>query len=156
METESKKSCLYLFLDEGGDLGFNPKGSRYWTFSAVTAVRPFVWDASLTEYKYDLLEWGLDIQGFHAAQDNRYVRKRVLGIISGMSGQMRIDSVVVEKAKTGPALQREERFYPRMLGYLVRYVIQVERLSSGTQVIVVTDTIPLLGKRRAIEKSINW
>jgi hypothetical protein len=85
---------LYLFLDEGGDLGFNPKGSAYFSLSAISAVRPFPWDAVLTDYKYDLWEWGLNVEYFHAAFDNRHVRGRVLGLIAGLGTSMHVDTVV--------------------------------------------------------------
>lgn len=143
-----------MFLDEGGDLGFHAKGSAYFSITSLSAIRPFPWDIPLTQYKYDLLEYGLDIQGFHATQDNSHVRGRVLGLIAGMIGSFRADTVIVEKRKTGPALRQENQFYPRMLGYLVRHVITTQ-MSPVAEVIVITDTLPLAGKRNAIEKAVK-
>src|SRR5208283_5101463 len=53
------------------------------------------------------------------------------------------------------ALQKEELFYPEMIGYLLPYVIKGYDLSLFNKVIVFTDTIPVNRKRKAIEKAIK-
>ena len=68
---------------------------------------------------------------------------------------MRIDCLVVEKAKVEPALQADWHFYPEVLTHLLKLILPVE-LDDGDaeRVIVITDTIPVNKKRRAIERGV--
>jgi hypothetical protein len=83
------------------------------------------------------------------------VRRKVFELVAGHLDSLRIDSLIVEKAKTGPALRADEAFYPKMLGYLLRYVIEREVVDGVDELIVITDTIPVQKKRKAIEKAIK-
>lgn len=141
----------YIFLDESGNFDFSVKGTRFFVLTSVSTRRPFPWSSSLDSYKYDCLENNLEIERFHCSADKLRVRKKVFEIISKQLDAVRIDSLVVEKPKTGTALRADERFYPEMLGYLLRYVLN----SEMNEVIVITDRIPVKKKRNAIEKGIK-
>lgn len=145
---------LYIFLDESGNLDFSDSGSRYFVLTSVSTRRPFPFSSALDEFKYDCLESELDIQSFHCAEDRQRVRNKVFAIIGANLGSLRVDSLIVEKRKTGPALREETRFYPEMLGYLLKYVLPGES-QPGTAITVITDRLPLQRKRRAIEKAIK-
>jgi len=143
----------YIFLDEGGDLNFRPHGSKYFTLTGVLTKRPFVLDPILTGLRFDLIEEGVELQEFHATEDKQGTRDRVFASIQGQLASLRADSVIVEKRKTHPKVQQVERFYPEMLGYLLRYMVREESLDEAREVIVVTDELPLKKKRRAVEKA---
>jgi len=83
------------------------------------------------------------------------VRRKVFELIAGHLGSLRIDCLVVEKPKTGPALREDKRFYPEMLGHLLKWVISRELKGGVDEVVVITDTIPIQKKRQAIEKAIK-
>ena len=146
---------IYIFLDEGGNLDFSAKGSRFFSLSCISMQRPFALHTSLDNYKYDLIEFGLDTEYFHCTDDNTHVRRRVFTILKENQQQFHIDSLLVEKRKTHPALRVPQAFYPRMLGYLLRYTVKGYDHNIVTEVIVITDTIPLNKKRRTIEKSVK-
>jgi hypothetical protein len=146
---------LYVFLDEAGDFNFSVTGTKFFTLTTITKTRPFSWDAPLISLKYDLIEVGLDMEYFHAAEDRQAVRDRVFGIITSNLVDLRIDSLIVEKPKTGPALQVVEKFYPRMIGYLLRYVLDPKNHKDFSEVIVITDSIPVSRKREAVEKAVK-
>jgi hypothetical protein len=146
---------LYVFLDEAGDFNFSVTGTRFFTFTTITKTRPFSWDAPVISLKYDLIEVGLDIEYFHAAEDRQAVRDKVFAIIGNNLTDLRIDSLIVEKPKTGPALQVLEKFYPRMISYLLRYVLDPKNLRNFSEVIVITDSIPVSKKREAVEKAVK-
>lgn len=146
---------LYVFLDEGGNFDFSPTGTRFFTLTSVAKTRPFRAVPQIDSLKYDLIEEGLDLECFHASEDRQHVRDRVFAIIQNELDSMRIDSLIVEKAKTGPALQDPQHFYPRMLGYLLRFLVNGMDLSRCEEVLVITDQIPLAKKRKAIEKTIK-
>ncbi len=146
-------SWLYVFLDEGGNFDFSSTGTRYFTLSSVTMRQPFTVRGPWDDYKHDCLQYGLDIDHFHCADDNNHIRNQLFGIIGRHLEGMSIDSLVIEKAKTEPSSRTDNRFYPEMLGYLLRNVFKHAR--SYQKLIVITDVIPHQKKRRAIEKGIK-
>ena len=146
---------LYIFLDEGGNFDFSIGGTKYFTITALSKERPFEAYIPLCELKYDLIELGTVIESFHAAEDRQAVRNSVFDIIHQHLSGTRLDSLIVEKRKTGPDLQKEELFYPGMIGHLLPYVIKGYDLSLFDKIIVFTDTIPVNRKRKAIEKAIK-
>ena len=155
MSEASPSRFLYVFLDEAGNLDFSSTGTKYFLFGAVTKERPFHAYKELTELKYDLAELGTNLEYFHASENAQPVRNRVFEIINRNLTGIRVDALVVEKRKTGPALQIAEAFYPRMLGYLLKYVLGQHDLNQFKEVLIFTDSIPILKKRSAIEKTIK-
>lgn len=101
------------------------------------------------------MEQGLSIEYFHAANDRQHVRNTVFDVIRTHLKQLRIDSIIVEKSKTQPSLRGEDKFYPKMIGYLLRYVFARIPASTADEIIVMTDRIPLNSKRRAVEKAVK-
>ena len=150
-----QKQCLYIFLDEAGNFDFSPSGTRYFVFTSLTKCRPFEAYKALTELKYDLIELGINLGYFHAAEDQQVTRNRVFDIIANHLAEVRLDSLIVEKRKTGPSLQTEIRFYPEMLGYLLQYVVKGTDLKTIKEIIIVTDRIPIARKREAVEKAVK-
>lgn len=117
--------------------------------------RPFGDYNDYIELKYDLVEQGGEVEYFHASEDRQAVRDKVFAIIQRNVAGMRVDSIIVEKRKTGPALRDHVKFYPRMLGYLLRYVLEGHDLTKYSEVLVFTDRIPVRDKRKAVEKAIK-
>jgi hypothetical protein len=152
---EHSSPPLYIFLDEGGNFDFSANGTKYVTLTCVSGTRPFPWFAPLADLRYDLLEAGWDLERFHASEDHWKVRQRAFNVISSHMTNMRVDSLIVEKRKTAPSLQPIEVFYPRMLGYLLKYVIEGGMRQGHNQVLIITDTLPLKKKRNAIRKGIQ-
>jgi hypothetical protein len=146
---------LYIFIDEGGNFDFSPGGTSHFTLTCVTRERPFGDYSEFTSLKYNLVEQGSDQEYFHASEDAQAVRDQVFEIISRNLEGMRIDAVIVEKRKAHPNVQEVAEFYPRMLGYLLRYVLERYDLSQYAEVIVFTDRIPVKGKRNAMEKAVK-
>ena len=147
--------CSYIFLDEAGNLDFSANGTRYFVLTSISMRRPFPVYEALNDYKHDCLEYGLDMEYFHCFADNNHVRKGVFDLIAAHLGGMRhmsIDSLVVEKRKTGPALREDMRFYPEMLGHLLKFVLPKELDAGAEEVIVITDKLPVNRKRQAVEK----
>lgn len=155
MTNHSLDRYLYIFIDEAGNFDFSTKGTRYFLLGCITKERPFHAGHELNELKYDLVEKGIDLEYFHAAEDQWATRNEVFEIICNHLEGAFYDSVVVEKRKTGPALQAPEKFYPKMLGYLLRYVLERYQLSIYREVIIFTDCIPVNKKRKVVEKVIK-
>lgn len=147
--------CAYLFLDEAGNFDFSPKGTRYFVLTSVSMHRPFAAHPALDDYKHDCLEFGVNIEYFHCADDNPHVRRRVFDLIGASLDGMCVDSLIVEKSKTGPALREDRRFYPEMLCHLLKFVLPKELNAGAEEIIVITDTIPNNKRRQSIEKGIQ-
>lgn len=146
---------LYTFIDEGGDFNFSPNGTRYFTLTSVTVARPFPLENELAQLRFDLLEDGLNLEYFHASEDRPPTRDRVFALIQQELRRFRVDSVIVEKRKTAPSLREMDQFYPRMLGYLLRYVVNGTDWRRWSELVVITDRIPHNKKRGAIEKAVK-
>ena len=139
--------CAYIFLDESGNLDFGVRGTRYFILTAISTRRPFQWLEPLDGFKYDCIEYGLQEEYFHCSEDNRYVRGKVFGIIGSNLGDVRIDSLIVEKNELASELREDTRLYPEMLGSLLKSVSIREEYSGADSVMVITDAIPV--NRRA-------
>jgi len=148
-------NCLYIFLDEGGNFDFSPSGTKTFTITAISMTRPFTFCEAFTSLKYDLIEEGLELEYFHAAEDRQNIRDKVFDIIARYLPDIRIDTVIVDKRKTVPLLRDVDKFYPKMLGYLLRYVFTPENLARYPAVIVTTDALPVKKKRKAVEKAVK-
>ena len=151
--TDKKACCSYIFLDESGNFDFSPSGTRYFVLTSVSMKRPFPLAVPMDDYKHDRLEYGLDLEYFHCYRDGKIVRNRVFELIASHLDGMRIDCLIVEKAKVEPALQADRRFYPEVLTHLLKLILPVE-LDDGDaeKVIVITDTIPVKQKAASHRK----
>ena len=145
---------LYIFLDEAGDFNFSPTGSKYYVITGLTVKRPFAWYSEFTKLKYELIENGFKIEYFHASENLQKIRDKVFTAIQRDLARFQLDSVIVEKSKTYPALYQVVKFYPKILGYLIRYVIQGYQ-GRFDKIIIITDRIPPKKKREAVEKAIK-
>lgn len=150
------KRFLYIFLDEAGNRDFSNNGTRYFLFSAVVRERPFDAGARLLDLKYDLIESGMDVHRFHASEDQQVVRDQVFSVIRSNLDQTRIEALFVEKRKTHPNLQREDRFYPELLGYFLRHILLGTDLDAYKEVLVFTDKLPAgKNKKQPFEKIVK-
>src|SRR3977135_1740080 len=68
---------------------------------------------------------------------------------------MRIDALIVEKRKTHPTLQLESRFYPEMLGYLLRHVLLARDLEPYKEVIVMTARLKTGARSKDFERTVK-
>ena len=148
--------CAYIFLDEAGNFDFGANGTRYFVLTTIGMRRPSPAFEALDNYKHDCLENGADVEYFHCYNDRKIVRNTVFDLIATHIGGMHIDFLVVEKAGIASAMQDGTRFYPAMLGHMLSLVVPIELGdNSAEEIIVITDTIPVNRKRRAVEKAVR-
>jgi hypothetical protein len=146
---------LYIFLDESGNLDFSKNGTRFFLIAGIVQERPFEAYKALYDLRYDLIESGEDLHTFHATEDKQNVRDRVFSIIQQHLNGMRIDALVVEKRKTHPELQQEDRFYPEMLGYFLRHILGAVDLKQYKEVIVMTARLKSGARSKNFEKVVK-
>jgi hypothetical protein len=150
-----KQRFLYIFLDEAGNLDFSEQGTKYFVLGGITKERPFHAYKELTEFKYDQVERGTALEYFHASENAQAVRNGVFDIIEKNLAGVAIDAIIVEKQKVDAALRDEEQFYPKVLGTLLREILQHYPLAEFTEIIVFTDSLPVQRKRAAVEKGVK-
>lgn len=145
----------YIFVDESGNFDFSEKGTRFLTLTCIITERPFGFYKDLHEARYDLIEYGIPVEAFHCAGDNKHIRARIFQLIQNYQIKFGINSLIVEKNKIGHSLQKPETFYTKLLGYLIGHVFNDYPCRQAGKIVIVTDTIPIQRKRKAIEKSIK-
>lgn len=146
---------IYIFLDEGGNFDFSSNGTPYFSITSLVVRRPFNVHQKLDAFKHDCIEYGLNTESFHCCEDNLHVRKKVFDIINIHACDYIIDSLIIEKRKVEPALYYPQKFYSKMIGYLLKHVLLRENSDNASEIIVITDALPLQSKRKIFEKTIK-
>ena len=155
MPDDSRQRFLYLFLDEAGNLDFSKNGTKYFVLGGITKERPFHAYKELTEFKYDQVEHGTALEYFHASENAQAVRNGVFDIIEKNLAGVALDAIIVEKQRVDATLRDEEQFYPKVLGTLLREILQHYPLAVFAEVVVFTDSLPVQRKRAAVEKGVK-
>jgi len=151
MMFQNKNETVYIFVDEAGDIDFSIKGSAYYMFTFLVKKRPFQVHEEIANYRYSLLERNiyeknekrLDIEAFHACEDNKYIKKKIFNIISTFNTQnVKSYCYILEKNRVQP-LKREEKdkFYISNLSYSIKRLLT--KLQIKTNFIIITDRLPV-------------
>jgi len=116
--SKEKTAPLYIFVDEAGDMDFSAQGSKHYMFTFLVKQRPFKLHEAIANYRYDLLERNfqehgrrLDIESFHASDDNVHIKNKLFGIISEFSKQdVKVYSYILENPKSCLKKEKNEMF----------------------------------------------
>ena len=143
-------SAINLYLDEAGNFDFGPNGTRWLIVVCVNLPWSPGRIARLADLRYTLLKEGFALEYFHASEDNRHVRRRVLEVIAEILPHGAISAYVIEKSKLPPHLQNPEKFYPEFMGPLIKNEVN----GMSMPIFSFSDALPVVRKRKAIEKSV--
>ena len=143
--------AVYLFFDESGNLDFSENGSRWFCFGSLTLRDPGPLSAALTRLRYGLLEQGLELEHFHAAEDRQAVRDRVFSELAGVGG-FDFDVLVAEKSLTPAALRDPFEFYAH-LGYVLMDSVLERFRDTDEPIVIITDSLPVQRERKALAKA---
>ena len=147
---------VYVFLDESGNLDFSSSGTRFFVLTSVSMKRPFRINYMLDSYMYECIENGMDIEYFHCYSDNKRVRRVVYDLIAEYVEAIDIDYLIIEKSGVATELQNGMRFYPAMLGRLLNLTSRLDSVArNSSEIVIITDTVPINKGRRAVEKTIQ-
>ena len=147
---------VYVFLDESGNLDFSSSGTRFFVLTSVSMRRPFRINDALDSYMYECIENGVDIEYFHCYSDSKRVRGVVYRLIAEYVESIDIDCLVIEKSSVATELQNGVRFYPAMLGRLLNLTTRFDPVArDSSEIVIITDTVPINKGRRAVEKAIQ-
>jgi hypothetical protein len=145
---------LYIFVDEGGNLSFKESGTRFYTLTLLSMLRPFNLSSELTDLKYNIWEDGIDFEYFHATEDSYSTREKVFKLINAHIDKFEVDTIIVEKRKTMPHLQNPVYFYQRIFKCLLDYVL-TRHGKKFNKIIIVTNSIPIKQQRSDVEKGLK-
>lgn len=151
---ERLNNILYIFVDESGDMDFSTKGSKYYMFSFLLKKRPFKLHEVISSYRYSLLERNLtslnqkrlDIEKFHACEDNKHIREHLFNLISNFikfeKEPIKIYSYILEKPKVLPEKTKDDsNFYSENLRYAI--IKFLEKINIANDFIIITDNLPV-------------
>ncbi len=160
---ETINDSVYIFVDEAGDMDFSAKGSRYYMFSFLVKRRPFNLHEYISNYRYELLERNLDphlgkrldIEAFHACEDNKYIKQDLFSIISTFNPEaIKVYSYILEKSKVLPS-KREERdkFYIDNLKFAIERLL--DKLAIKKNFMIITDSLPVRNNKNNQMKALK-
>jgi hypothetical protein len=159
--------AIYIFVDESGDMDFSQKGSKYYMFNFLVKTRPFQLHEYIANYRYELIERNLDpfvkevldIEAFHACEDNKYIRQRMFETISTFAKEaVQVYSYILEKPKVHPDKRKEQSiFYVDNLMYAITQLL--DKIKINQNFIIITDRLPILANKnvqiKALKKGIK-
>lgn len=87
--------------------------NQFLYLTSITKEQPFFTYRELTDLKYDMVEQGMNLEYFHGAEDAQAVHDSAFEIIQRNLAGIRIDSLVVEKQRTGASLH--DTLLPRLI-----------------------------------------
>ena len=160
---EAINDTTYIFVDESGDMDFSKKGSKYYLFNFLVKKRPFKLHEHISSYRYELLEMNLDphinsridIEYFHANNDNKYIKNEIFNIISTFKKEdVKIYSYILEKEKVSPDKRKsKEHFYIDNLIYSISMLLN--QLKIDTNFVIITDNLPVENNKKKQEKALK-
>jgi len=140
---------LYAFFDEAGDLGFGKDGSRHFLCGMLVTHDPWPIMHALNALREKVFRGVFIPPGFHAAEDRPDVRDRVFGAIC-KAGGFEAHITVTKKALVPATHTNAPTFYTFLADFTLRWVLR--RYEQDEPIFVVTDELPLTGKREALVK----
>lgn len=160
---ENITDTTYIFIDEAGDMDFSEKGSKYYLFNFLVKKRPFTLHEHISSYRYELLEKNLNpnmnsrlnIEYFHANNDNKHIKNELFDIISTFDkGNVKVYSYILEKEKVHPNKRElKEHFYIDNLIYSIGKLL--EKINLDSNFIIITDNLPVASNRKKQEKALK-
>jgi len=142
---------IFIFVDEAGDMDFSAKGSKHYMFNFLIKTRPFNLHEYISNYRYSLLEKNLDplggkrldIEAFHASEDNKYIKDEIFNIIETFNEEsVKAYTYILEKPKVAPSKRQEkDKFYIDNLNLAIQQLLDILQIDKNF--IIITDRLPV-------------
>lgn len=147
--------CLYLYLDESGNLDFKDSGSKFFLMTCAVTARPFTTADKLRDIKFDLIESGKDVEKLHACKDSDATRTLVYDALSDSVGSYRVYTAYIEKASLAEREKTPDAVYSMVFEMLIDEIYRSEHLAWVERAIVITDKLPKDATRRQVTKPLK-
>jgi hypothetical protein len=133
---------IFIYVDESGDLDFNRKRcSDHFAMAAMITANPVSTAHRVLALKYDLMQYDMERPYFHATEDSKGVRKRMLDVIDTLPG-VGFHAIYADKHKAEPPLWDKARFYNLFAGALAGHFAQTLPESVDPVVLVYDAALP--------------
>jgi Protein of unknown function (DUF3800) len=140
---------VHVFVDEGGDMTFEPKpkGSRYFIIGSITLDTCGVGN-ELLALRRELLWQGFAQPQFYATNDSRWIRDRVFNLLT--MSECRADVTIIDKPKTEDHLRADRlRFYKQAwLAYFAN--LAASAVTPKDELLVVAASLQVNRMKQAI------
>ncbi len=146
-------ATLYIHFDESGNLDFN-RGTRFYVFTLTWTYEPPELANQLLDLRFSLLKEGYDVESFHAADDPRPRRQKVLEILIQNSNWF-FASLVIDKSTIYEHLKENKIFYPLFASSLLKFVLKINMSNKITKIMIFKDRSPIKMLRKYIDKAIK-
>lgn len=161
--------ALFIFLDESGNFDFSPRGSKFWSLTALCTMQPTEARETLMDLLYELAAAGGGQECFHATEDLQSVRDEVFKRINTLPANFEIHSVVAEKCKTNPSIYQEafwrdgrrlfrtnpDGVYEIVCRTLLKYIFRRQKYRHAKRIVVVLSALFNNPRHREIRKVLN-
>ena len=106
--------------------------------AGVAALAPLDSAAEMQALRYQLLAEGVDVSGFHAAEDRQFIRDRVFRAFESIES-VKAHAIYGDKHRAAPRLQSDSQIHALFGRALIRYFLRVFDASDYRRVVVVFD-----------------
>ena len=135
--------CLYIFIDESGNLDFSAKGTKHFVISAISTIYPMDLAQELQNLKYDFLKnnfGGNEFEYFHASEDRQETRNKVFTKIASLQNKFQIDYIYANKSEVDANLQGTS-FYNLLGIALADNLVKKNSQEDFQKIIIVFDKL---------------
>lgn len=106
--------------------------------AGVAALAPLDSAAEMQALRYQLLAEGVNVLGFHAAEDRQFIRDRVFRTFESIES-VKVHAIYGNKHRAAPRLQSDSQIHSLFGKALIRYFLRVFDASDYRRVVVVFD-----------------
>lgn len=141
----------FVYVDESGDFEFSEKGTDHFLLAAYVTIKPTHSAMRALELKYELMHHDMERPYFHATEDSKGVRKRVVDMIGNLEhGQFHI--IWADKHLASPKIHSTSRFYELFAGALTKYLCAALVPAIDSIVLVYDNAIPKKQQKEFLKK----
>ncbi|WP_257182706.1 DUF3800 domain-containing protein [Corynebacterium cystitidis] len=141
----TQSDTLFVFMDESGNMQFGNGGTQHFVLSAVYTSEPEKSAALMQELKYDLMAKGSEDLDFHATNNSKGTRKRVVDRLAGCD-HFSVHSLWIDKGFTAPSLQNEISLFT-LFGKAMGRWVNATQAKGYDKIVLVFDSV-LTGKKQ--------
>lgn len=99
----------YVFLDESGDLGFNPKSSKFFLFTVVLTNNHRKIEKIIKKTRKDLKKKFKIVNELHAYHSQPSLKKKILKLVS-KNKEIKVLCIILNKQKVYIDLQNQKNY----------------------------------------------
>lgn len=154
MDVSAESSTLFVFMDESGDMQFGAKATTHFMITAVCTTDPEVSAMVMQKLKYDLLAKGSEDLEFHATNNSKGTRKRVIDAINEIPS-LRIHTLWIDKRFAHSKLQNSVCLLGQFACSMGRWLDKVYGQSNVHKVVLIFDSVLVGRERDAFLKNIK-